>query len=74
MPSSTVGPQFQTTLPKEARRSLSTETGDVLQVVGDQVCVTAAAPVFLELRGNYKVGPGDSVEDVRAARESFVRP
>jgi hypothetical protein len=73
MPSSTVRPHFQTTLQKEARQSLSTEPGEVLQVVGDQR-VRPAAPVFLELRGTYKVGPGDPVEDVRAARESFVRP
>jgi hypothetical protein len=72
MPSSIVRPQFQTIISQ--RGAAEPQPGAALQVVGDDVRVTAAAPVFLEFRGTYKVGPGDPVEDVRAARESFVRP
>jgi AbrB family looped-hinge helix DNA binding protein len=75
MSRSTVTAKFQTTVPKEVRQRLGTKPGDVLQwqVVGDHVRVTTVAPVFLELQGAFKVGPGDTVEDIRAARESIDR-
>lgn len=75
MPQSTLTVKYQTTIPKEVRQTLGARPGDILQwhVVGDQVRVTAAAPAFLGLRGAFKVGPGNPVEDVKAARERMGR-
>lgn len=75
MSRSTLTVKYQTTVPKEVRHSLGAKPGDVLQwlVVGDHVQVKAASPAFLSLRGAFKVGPGDPVEDVRVARELMDR-
>lgn len=75
MSQSTLTVKYQTTVPKEVRQTLGARPGDILQwhVVGDQVRVTAAAPAFLGLRGSFKVGPGDSVADVRAVRKRMGR-
>ena len=71
MPKSTITVKHQTTVPKEVRKKLGVGPSDTLQweVVGDNVRVTASNRAFLELRGSFKVGPGDPVEDVRRARE-----
>lgn len=71
MPKSTITVKHQTTVPKEVRKKLGVGPSDTLQweVVGDHVRVTASNRAFLDLRGSFKVGPGDPVEDVRRARE-----
>jgi AbrB family looped-hinge helix DNA binding protein len=71
MAKSTITVKYQTTIPKEVRQKLGVRPSDVLQweVVGNHVRVTAASPAFLQREGRIKVGPGDSVEDVRRARE-----
>jgi len=68
---STITVKNQTTVPKEVRTKLGVGPSDVLQweVLGDHVRVTASNRAFLQLRGSFKVGPGDPVEDVRRARE-----
>lgn len=73
MPKSTITVKYQTTVPKEVREKLGVGPSDVLQweVVGDQIRVTASNRAFLDLRGSFKVGPGDPVEDVRRAREQM---
>ena len=75
MPKSTLTVKYQTTVPKEVREKLGARPGDVLQwdVIGEQVRITAAAPAFLALQGRFKVGPGDTVDDVRRARELMGR-
>ena len=71
MPKSTITVKYQTTVPKEVRERLRVRPGEMLQwdVAGDHVRVTASSRAFLDLRGSFKVGPGDPVEDVRRARE-----
>lgn len=71
MTKSTITVKNQTTVPKEVRVKLGVGPSDVLQweVLGDHVRVTASSRAFLQLRGSFKVGPGDPVEDVRRARE-----
>jgi AbrB family looped-hinge helix DNA binding protein len=71
MSQSTLTVKYQTTVPKEVRKSLGARPGDLLQweVVGDCVRVKAGKPEFLTLQGAFKVGPGDPVEDVRQARD-----
>jgi len=71
MSKSTITVKYQTTVPKEVREKLKIGPSDVLQweVIGDHVRVTASSRAFLDLRGSFKVGPGDPVEDVRRARE-----
>ena len=71
MTKSTITVKNQTTVPKEVREKLRVGPADVLQweVLGDHVLVTASSRAFLDLRGSFKVGPGDPVEDVRRARE-----
>ena len=71
MSKSTITVKYQTTVPKEVREKLKVGPSDVLQweVAGDHVRVTASSRAFLDLRGSFKVGPGDPVEDVRRARE-----
>jgi bifunctional DNA-binding transcriptional regulator/antitoxin component of YhaV-PrlF toxin-antitoxin module len=71
MARSTITVKHQTTVPKEVREKLHVGPSDVLQweIVGDHVRVTASSPAFLDLRGSFKVGPGDPVEDVRKARK-----
>jgi AbrB family looped-hinge helix DNA binding protein len=71
MTKSKITVKYQTTVPKEVREKLGVRPSDVLnwEVAGDHVRVTAAAPAFLALQGKFKVGPGDTVEDVRKARE-----
>ncbi|MFP5286672.1 MAG: AbrB/MazE/SpoVT family DNA-binding domain-containing protein [Thermoanaerobaculia bacterium] len=71
MSKSTITVKYQTTVPKEVREKLKVGPSDVLhwEVVGDHVRVTASSRGFLDLRGSFKVGPGDPVEDVRRARE-----
>jgi bifunctional DNA-binding transcriptional regulator/antitoxin component of YhaV-PrlF toxin-antitoxin module len=71
MAKSTITVKNQTTVPKEVREKLAVGPSDVLQweVVGDRVMVSAATPAFLGRRGRIKVGPGDTVDDVRKARE-----
>ena len=71
MPKSTITVKYQTTVPKEVREKLGVGPSDVLQweVAGDHVRVTASSRAFLDLRGSFKVGPGDPVEDVRRARD-----
>jgi AbrB family looped-hinge helix DNA binding protein len=70
MTKSTITVKNQTTIPKEVRQKLGVGPSDVLQweVLGNHVRVTAASRDFLDLRGSFKVGPGDPVEDVRKAR------
>lgn len=70
MPKSTITVKYQTTVPKEVREKLGVGPSDMLQwdVVGDHIRVTASSRAFLDLRGSFKVGPGDPVEDVRKAR------
>ena len=55
--------KHQPTLPKKIREKLGVGLGDVLQ------WDLAYSRAFLDLRGSFKVGPGDPVEDVRRARE-----
>ena len=71
MTKSTITAKYQTTVPKEVRQKLGVGPADSLQweVVGNHVRVMASAPDLLSLRGIFKVGPGDPVEDVRRARE-----
>ncbi|HYO13634.1 MAG TPA: AbrB/MazE/SpoVT family DNA-binding domain-containing protein [Thermoanaerobaculia bacterium] len=71
MAKSTITVKYQTTVPKEVREKLGVGPSDVLQweVLGNHVRVTASNRAFLDLRGSFKVGPGDPVEDVRRARE-----
>jgi antitoxin PrlF len=71
VPKSTVTVKYQTTVPKQVREKLGVGPGDMLQwdLTGDHVRVTASSRAFLELRGSFKVGPGDPVEDVRKAHE-----
>ncbi len=71
MTKSTITVKNQTTVPREIREKLAVGPSDVLQweVVGDRVLVSAASPAFLSREGRIKVGPGDSVEDVRRARK-----
>lgn len=54
MTKSTITVKNQTTVPRETREKL---------------LVSAASPAFLRGEGRIKVGPGDSVEDVRKARK-----
>jgi hypothetical protein len=60
----------QTTVPREIRERLAVGPSDALQweVVGNRVLVSAARPSFLDRKGRIKVGPGDTVDDVRKAR------
>jgi len=71
MTKSTITVKNQTTVPREIRERLAVGPGDVLQweVVGNRVLVSAARPSFLDREGRIKVGPGDTVEDVRKARK-----
>lgn len=71
MTKSTITVKNQTTVPREIRKKLAVGPSDVLQweVVGNRVLVSAARPAFLGREGRIKVGPGDSVEDVRKARK-----
>ena len=71
MPKSTITVKYQTTVPKQVRKKLGVGPSDMLQwdLAGDHVRVTASSRAFLDLRGSFKVGPGDPVEDVRKARE-----
>lgn len=71
MPKSTITVKYQTTVPKQVREKLGVGPSDMLQwdLTGDHVRVTASSRAFLDLRGSFKVGPGDPVEDVRKARE-----
>jgi AbrB family looped-hinge helix DNA binding protein len=73
MPKSTITVKYQTTVPKEVREKLGVGPSDVLQweVAGDHIRVTASSRAFLDLRGSFKVGPGDPVEDVRRARKQM---
>jgi len=70
MTSSSITSRYRTTVPAEVRKRLGVRPGDVLQweVEDNHVRVTAASPAFLALRGRFKVGPGDPVEDVRQIR------
>lgn len=70
MTKSTVTVKYQTTIPKEVREKLGVGPSDVLQweVLGNHARVTPSTRAFLELRGSFKVGPGDPVADVRKAR------
>lgn len=70
MTKSTITVKYQTTIPKEVRTKLGIGPSDMLrwEVVGDHARVTASSRAFLKLRGSFKVGPGDPVEDVRKAR------
>lgn len=71
MPKSTITVKYQTTVPKQVREKLGVGPSDMLQwdLIGDHVRVTASSRAFLDLRGSFKVGPGDPVEDIRKARE-----
>ena len=71
MPKSTITVKYQTTVPKQVREKLGVGPSDMLQwdLAGDHVRVTASSRAFLDLRGSFKVGPGDLVEDIRKARE-----
>lgn len=71
MKKSTITVKYQTTVPKEVRQKLGVGPKDSLQweVVGNHVRVTASAPDLRNLRGIFKVGPGDPVKDVQRARE-----
>jgi AbrB family looped-hinge helix DNA binding protein len=71
MTKSTITVKCQTTVPKKVRKKLGVGPGDVLtwEVLGDRVQVVADEPAFLLREGRIKVGPGDSVEDVRKARK-----
>ncbi|HEY9420540.1 MAG TPA: hypothetical protein VIW92_03930 [Thermoanaerobaculia bacterium] len=72
MRKSTITVKYQTTVPKEVREQLGVGPSDLLQweMAGDHVRVTGSSKAFLDLRGAFKVEPGgDSVEDVRRARE-----
>jgi bifunctional DNA-binding transcriptional regulator/antitoxin component of YhaV-PrlF toxin-antitoxin module len=71
MTKSTITVKNQTTVPREIRERLAVGPSDVLQweVVGNRVLVSAARPSFLDREGRIKVGPGDTVEDVRKARK-----
>jgi AbrB family looped-hinge helix DNA binding protein len=68
---STLTAKYQTTIPKEVREKLRAEPGDVLhwEMAGDHARVTVAPRDFLSLKGRFKVGPGDPVEDVHRARD-----
>lgn len=71
MPKSTITVKYQTTVPKEVREKLGVGPSDMLQwdLAGDHIRVTASTRAFLDLRGSFKVGPGDPVQDVQRARE-----
>jgi len=71
VPKSTITVKYQTTVPKQVREKLGVGPSDMLQwdLIGDHVRVTASSRAFLDLRGSFKVGPGDPVEDIRKARE-----
>jgi bifunctional DNA-binding transcriptional regulator/antitoxin component of YhaV-PrlF toxin-antitoxin module len=71
VPKSTITVKYQTTVPKQVREKLGVGPSDMLQwdLAGDHVRVTASSRAFLDLRGSFKVGSGDSVEDIRKARE-----
>jgi len=71
VPKSTITVKYQTTVPKEVREKLGVGPSDMLQwdLAGDHIRVTASTRAFLDLRGSFKVGPGDPVQDVQRARE-----
>jgi AbrB family looped-hinge helix DNA binding protein len=71
MSKSLITSRHQTTIPKDVREKLGIGPGDVLQweILEDGVRVTVTSRAFLRLRGTFKVGPGDPVEDVRRARK-----
>jgi bifunctional DNA-binding transcriptional regulator/antitoxin component of YhaV-PrlF toxin-antitoxin module len=71
MTKSTITVKNQTTVPREVREKLAVGPSDILQweVIGDRVVVSAARPAFLDREGRIKVGSGDSVADVRKARQ-----
>lgn len=71
MPKSTITVKYQTTVPKEIREKLGVGPSDMLHwdMEGDHVRVTASSRAFLDLRGSFKVGPGDPVQDVQRARK-----
>jgi bifunctional DNA-binding transcriptional regulator/antitoxin component of YhaV-PrlF toxin-antitoxin module len=71
MTKSTLTVKYQTTVPKEVREKLGVGPSDVLtwEVEGDHVRVASATPDIQNLRGKFKVGPGNTVEDLRKARE-----
>jgi bifunctional DNA-binding transcriptional regulator/antitoxin component of YhaV-PrlF toxin-antitoxin module len=75
MTKSTITVKNQTTVPREVRQRLGVGPSDQLrwEIVGDHVRVTAADHAFLKRKGSIRVGPGDSVEDVRKARELMGR-
>jgi bifunctional DNA-binding transcriptional regulator/antitoxin component of YhaV-PrlF toxin-antitoxin module len=71
MTKSIITVKYQTTVPKEVREKLKVGPSDVLQweVVGDHARVTVTSTDLLSLKGRFKVGAGDPVEDVKRARE-----
>ena len=71
MTKSTLTVKYQTTVPKEVREKLGVGPSDVLtwELEGNHVRVTSSTPNILNLKGRFKVGPGDTVEDLRKARD-----
>ena len=71
MTKSTLNARNQTTVPKEVREKLGLKPGDTLiwDLTGNYARVTVESQSILKLKGIFKVGPGDPVEDVRKARE-----
>ena len=71
MPKSIITARYRTTLPAAVREKLGVGPGDMLQweLMGDHVRVTACSRDFLDLRGSFKIGLGNPMEDIRGARE-----
>ena len=63
--------KYQVTIPKAIREQLKLRVADSIewQVEGGRVYVTPTEKPFLRHRGVIKVGPGDTREDIRKARE-----
>ncbi len=68
---STLTSKGQTTVPKEVREVLGVKVGDKLwwKICGAHVEVSTKRPLFFELKGSIKTGPGNVIKDIEEARK-----
>ena len=62
--------KYQVTIPRAIREQLKLKVADSIEwhTEGGRVYVTPTEKPFLQYRGSIRVGPGDTKEDIRAAR------
>jgi AbrB family looped-hinge helix DNA binding protein len=67
--------KYQTTIPREIRRRMNLSAHDILEwtVENGRVVVTPGEKPFLKFLNAIRVGPGDILADVTAARDAMAK-